>query len=105
MEECLTSKLLRWLVASVIHGKLSAKHDNSNSSSKRSHGSLLPLLQAVEKGCEVINTSKIECEEILASTIFYLQQNLGMHCSKILPSVVSALSVLSLSDFIGCDGM
>ncbi|KAK0600723.1 hypothetical protein LWI29_017841 [Acer saccharum] len=96
-EESLTSKLLRWLVASVILGKLSAKLDDS----KRSHTTLLSLLENVEKGCQGINKSRFDCGNILAAAVVHLQHNLGMHC-RVLPSVVSALSLLIISDVSEC---
>ena len=104
VEESLTSKLLRWLVASVILGKLSAKLDDSTPISKGSHTTLLSLLEKVEKGCEGINKSRFVCEKILAAAIVHLQQNLGKHC-RVLPSVVSALSLLVISDVSKCAGM
>ncbi|KAJ0045378.1 hypothetical protein Pint_04163 [Pistacia integerrima] len=102
-EESLISKLLRWLIASVILGKLSWKHDDFNSKiSKKSHKTLHSLLESVEKGCEGVNKSRLECEEILAAAIFYLQQLLGVHCT-VLSSVMSALSLL-LYDDLECAG-
>lgn len=103
-EESLTSKLLRWLVASVILGKLSRKIDDPGSKlSKRSYKTLQSLLEDFEKGCEGINTSRFDCEEILASAIFYLQQLLGVNC-RVIPSVISALSIL-LCDVLKRAGM
>ncbi|KAL5804145.1 hypothetical protein ACOSQ3_030945 [Xanthoceras sorbifolium] len=101
VEELLTLKLLRWLVASVILGKLSAKLNDSNLISRRSHRTLLSFLENVEKGCEGIKKSIFDCEKILAATIFHLQQNLGMHC-RVLPSVISALSLLVICDVSEC---
>ncbi|KAK2639656.1 hypothetical protein Ddye_027451 [Dipteronia dyeriana] len=97
VEESLTSKLLRWLVASVILGKLSEKLDDS----KRPHTTLLSLLENVEKGCRGINKSRFDCGNILAAAVVHLQQNLGMHC-RVLPSVVSALFLLIISDVSEC---
>lgn len=104
VEEYLTSKFLRWLVASVILGKLSLKNDDFNSKFlKRSHKTLLSLLETIEKGCEGVNKNRLESEEILAAAIFYLQQLLGVHC-PVLSSVISALSLL-LYDDSQCAGL
>lgn len=95
-EESLISKLLRWLVASVILGKLSRKLDvNAELSEKSSFKTLQSLLENVEKGCGESNSSGFDCEEVLALSIFYLQQLLGMNFT-VLPSVVSSLSLLLL---------
>ncbi|KAH8518377.1 hypothetical protein H0E87_000282 [Populus deltoides] len=107
-EESLVSKLLRWLVASVILGKLSRKLDvNAELSEKSSFKTLQNLLENVEKGCGESNRLGFDCEEVLALSIFYLQQLLGMNFT-VLPSVVSSLSLLLLckkskfSDFALC---
>lgn len=95
-EESLISKLLRWLVASVILGKLSRKLDvNAELSEKSSFKTLQNLLENVEKGCGESNRLGFDCEEVLALSIFYLQQLLGMNFT-VLPSVVSSLSLLLL---------
>ncbi|CAK7338479.1 unnamed protein product [Dovyalis caffra] len=96
-EESLISKLLRWLVASVILGKLSWKLDDVNAklSEKSSFKTLQSLLEYVEKGCGEVNRWGFGCEEVLASSMFYLQQLLGMNFT-VLPSVVSSLSLLLL---------
>lgn len=95
-EESLISKLLRWLVASVILGKLSRKLDvNAELSEKSSFKTLQSLLENVEKGCGESNRLGFDCEEVLALSIFYLQQLLGMNFT-VLPSVVSSLSLLLL---------
>lgn len=95
-EESLVSKLLRWLVASVILGKLSRKLDvNAELSEKSSFKTLQNLLENVEKGCGESNRLGFDCEEVLALSIFYLQQLLGMNFT-VLPSVVSSLSLLLL---------
>ncbi|KAJ6950483.1 hypothetical protein NC651_004216 [Populus alba x Populus x berolinensis] len=95
-EESLISKLLRWLVASVILGKLSRKLDvHAELSEKSSFKTLQSLLENVEKGCGESNSLGFDCEEVLALSIFYLQQLLGMNFT-VLPSVVSSLSLLLL---------
>jgi hypothetical protein len=53
------------------------------------------LLENVEKGCGESNRLGFDCEEVLALSIFYLQQLLGMNFT-VLPSVVSSLSLLLL---------
>ncbi|KAL2944584.1 Nucleolar pre-ribosomal-associated protein 1 [Bienertia sinuspersici] len=97
-EEPLTSTLLRWLVASVILQRVSFSNVAINSSffSRRTGRTLLSLIENLESRGEehrLVSGS----EEILASTIFHLQQLLGMKC-QVLPSVVAALSVLLLAD-------
>ncbi|GLT56603.1 hypothetical protein SLA2020_296340 [Shorea laevis] len=104
-QECLTSKLLRWLVALVIHGKLSWKlNDFKAKFSKGSKSKTLEsLLECVEKRSEEINN--FGCGEILAANIYHLHQYLGVNC-RFLPSVVSALCLLLFSDdsnFAGSD--
>lgn len=104
VEESLISKLLRWLTASVILGKLSWKFDDPSSKlSKRSNETLQSLLEDFERGREGLKKVKFDCEEILAASIFYLQQLLGVRC-RVLSSVVSALSLL-LCDPAECSGM
>ncbi|KAG5255186.1 pentatricopeptide repeat-containing protein [Salix suchowensis] len=94
-EESLISKLLRWLVASVILGKLSGKPNDVNDelSEKSSLKTLFCWLTYVEKRCGESNELGFDCEEVLASSIFYLQQLLGVNFT-VLPSVVSSLYLL-----------
>lgn len=98
-QDSLLSKLLRWLTASVILGMLSWKSTDldinilERSNSKTS----LSLLEHVKKGSGKNGRNAFHCEEILAASIFYLQQLLGLN-SRVLPSVVSALCLLLLSD-------
>ncbi|KAH9803607.1 hypothetical protein KPL71_001842 [Citrus sinensis] len=97
-EESLTSKLLRWPFASVILGKLFGKLDIPGSKlSKSSYETLNSLFQDFGNKCVENNKSRFDCKEILAAAIFYLQQLLGLCCGG-LPSVISALSLLLLSD-------
>uniref|UniRef100_A0A5B6YI04 Nucleolar pre-ribosomal-associated protein 1 N-terminal domain-containing protein n=1 Tax=Davidia involucrata TaxID=16924 RepID=A0A5B6YI04_DAVIN len=99
-EDSLISKLLRWLTASVVLGRLSWKSNDldSNHISERSNPKTLQsLFEHIEKQCMKNNKSDFGCEEILATAIFYLQQLLGMNCS-VVPSVVSALCLLLFSD-------
>ncbi|KAF5728208.1 hypothetical protein HS088_TW21G00353 [Tripterygium wilfordii] len=93
-EESLTSKLLRWLIASVILGKLFRKRDVldpefPNISKLKTLKNLLEHFGKVHGE----NGSRFDCEEILAAAIFYLQQLVGRQCA-VLPSVVSTLGLL-----------
>ncbi|KAJ6753566.1 NUCLEOLAR PRERIBOSOMAL-ASSOCIATED PROTEIN 1 [Salix purpurea] len=94
-EESLISKLLRWLVASVILGKLPGKPNDVNDelSEKSSFKTLFCWLTYFEKRCGESNELGFDCEEVLASSIFYLQQLLGVNFTA-LPSVVSSLYLL-----------
>ncbi|XP_022717540.1 uncharacterized protein LOC111276058 isoform X2 [Durio zibethinus] len=108
-EEPLTLKLLRWLTASIIHGKLSWNfNDWTATFSDRSNlKTLWSLLEYVAKGDKEGSKSSFHFEEMLAAQVFYLQQSLGINCSA-LPSVISALCLLLLSDdsnFAGLDFM
>lgn len=104
-EESLTSKLLRWPFASVILGKLFGKLDIPGSKlSKSSYETLNSLFQDFGNKCVENNKSRFDCKEILAAAIFYLQQLLGL-CWGGLPSVISALSLLLLSDVSEYAGM
>lgn len=98
-QDSLLSKLLRWLTASVILGMLSQKSTDldTNILERSNSDTLLSLLEHVKKGCREKDRNSFHCEEILAAAIFYLQQLLGL-ISKVLPSVVSALCLLLLSD-------
>lgn len=98
-EESLISKLLRWLTASVILGLLSEKFkclDLSCFHEKSSPQTLCSLFDQYESG-DGENQAELGSEEILAGTIFYLQQLLGRKYT-VLPSVVSALCLLLFSD-------
>ncbi|XP_050217080.1 uncharacterized protein LOC126667967 [Mercurialis annua] len=94
-EESLISKLLRWLVASVIVGKLSWKLNDVDAkiSEKSSPETLHSFLDYVEERCEGSKNYEFDCEEILAATIFYLQQMVGLTCT-VPSSIVSALCIL-----------
>lgn len=98
-EESLISKLLRWLTASVVLGLLSEKFkclDLSCFHEKSSPQTLCSLFDQYESG-DGENQAELGSEEILACTIFYLQQLLGRKYT-VLPSVVSALCLLLFSD-------
>ncbi|XP_057980376.1 uncharacterized protein LOC131166095 isoform X2 [Malania oleifera] len=106
-DDSLIEKLLRWLIASVILGRVSCKSNDSDliCSVERSNlESLQSLLDYIEKGCGGNRRSCFGCEEILAPAIFYLQQLLGMKC-RVLPSVVAALCLLLLSGASCFSGM
>lgn len=97
-EENLTAKLLRWLTASVILGRLSRKSSDVVYSCHFERSKLYTLeslLNYREKGSGD-NQGAPGCIEILAVSIFYLQQLVGIHY-KLLPSVVSALCLLLFS--------
>ncbi|XP_048234758.1 uncharacterized protein LOC8266787 isoform X2 [Ricinus communis] len=95
--ESLISKLLRWLVAAVILGKLSWKLNDVNTKfSKRSSPvTLQSFLEYVEKGCRGSKNYEFDCEEVLAATIFYLQQIIGLNW-RMPSSAVSTLCILVL---------
>ncbi|CAI9754551.1 unnamed protein product [Fraxinus pennsylvanica] len=97
-EDSLVSKLLRWLTASVILGKISyklRKFNTDNFLEGSNINNLQSLLECHEKG---IGENEVDhsCRDILAASIFYLQQLLGRN-HRLLPSVVSALCLLLLS--------
>ncbi|XVF79543.1 hypothetical protein PTKIN_Ptkin14bG0231500 [Pterospermum kingtungense] len=105
--ESLTLKLLRWLTASIIHGKLSQNFNDWNAkfSDGSSSKTLQSLLDYVAKQDKEGIKSSCHFEEMLAAQVFYLQQSLAVNCGA-LPSVVSALCLLLLSDdskFSGLD--
>lgn len=99
--ESLVSKLLRWLTASVILGKIYHK------SSKLSNDSLLerPTLYTLQSWLRCSNEGFEEkaeygCENVLAASIFYLIQLLDFS-PRLFPSAVSALCLLLLPDSAG----
>lgn len=105
-EDSLISKLLRWLTASVIRGRISWKYCNFKifSSAERSKvQTLQTLLEHIRKlNSEVefydgeVPENEFCNNEALAATVVYLQQLLGMD-HKVLPSVISAVCLLLLS--------
>lgn len=94
-ENSLISKLLRWLTASVILGKLDWKsNDLDPEVSKRlNFKTLQTLMELVESTSGRKSKSRYGCEEILASAILFLQQLAGTNY-QMLPSVAAALSLL-----------
>lgn len=103
-ENSFVSKLLRWLSASVILGKLDLKSNDLGPEFSKSLNfeNLLSLMDHVEIACGENGQSRYGCEETLASAILYLQQLAGTNY-KMLPSVTAALSLLLLdaSTFAG----
>ncbi|EXB50294.1 hypothetical protein L484_017832 [Morus notabilis] len=97
-EDSLLSKLLRWLTASVILGKLVTNSNDLDPKTGSSVKDLLSSLDHVETACEESNQNGVGREEFLASTILFLQRLVGTN-HKVLPSVVSALSILLLHAF------
>lgn len=97
-EENLTTKLLRWLTASVILGRLSWKSSDvvySYHFERSKFYTLESLMNYREKGSGD-NQGAPGCAETLAVSIFYLHQLVGTHYKQ-LPSVVSALCLLLFS--------
>lgn len=95
-DDSLVSKFLRWLTASVIIGKLChQKSSDINSGFAEIHKleSLQSLLVHVENTSGQRHDFNIGSEDLLASTIFYLQPLPGIN--QLLPSVVSALCLLT----------
>lgn len=100
-DDSLVSKLLRWLTASVILGKISCKLNKLNNDSFLERPSLHTLqswLRCHEKGFG--ENAGYGCEDVLAASIFYLLQMLDFS-HRLLPSAVSALCLLLLSDSSG----
>ncbi|KAG8070074.1 hypothetical protein GUJ93_ZPchr0006g41040 [Zizania palustris] len=92
--ECLLSKMLRWLVASVILGKISCiSHEKSGdlTSNASSFGSLQSFLNYMYGKVETVGSQN--ANETLAIIILYLQEHLKNN-RDILPSMVAALCLL-----------
>ncbi|PON51517.1 Nucleolar pre-ribosomal-associated protein [Parasponia andersonii] len=92
-EDSLVSKLLRWLTASVILGKLAIKSKVLDPKIGSTLKDLLCSFEPAETECEESREDRSNCDEFLASTILHLQLLVGTNY-KVLPSVISALSVL-----------
>jgi nucleolar pre-ribosomal-associated protein 1 len=87
--ECLLSKILRWLVASVILGRISCiSPENSNCP-----GTLQTFLNRTYERVEMVDSHV--ANERLAVIILYLQDRVKRN-SDTLPSVVTALCLLLL---------
>lgn len=95
-EDSLISKLLRWLIASVILRKISSKTIKSSSVSPAisSTDTLQTLLEHIKitQGQSRAN-DYYSIAEALAVIILHLENLLGMNYS-VLPSVISALCLL-----------
>lgn len=97
-EESLISKLLRWLSASAILGKISFNSGILNNGSfleRASLHALQSLLECHGKGSE--QTPGYGCEDVLAASIIFLLQQMNFS-HQLLPSSVSALCLLLLSE-------
>lgn len=97
-EESLDSKLLRWLTASAILGKVTLNSRKLNDGSVLKKSSLHALqawLECPEK--ETKDTVEYGCGEILASATIQLLKQLNFS-HQLLPSSVSALCLLLLSE-------
>ncbi|KAF9589226.1 hypothetical protein IFM89_020664 [Coptis chinensis] len=113
-DDSIMSRLLRWITASIIRGSISRKSNKIKplSSPERSNARtlqcLLELVKQVNGEGEHVNETKSETEcntnKALAATILYLQQNLGMNCKALLPSVICALCMLCFSNTYGISG-
>uniref|UniRef100_J3M1K9 Nucleolar pre-ribosomal-associated protein 1 N-terminal domain-containing protein n=1 Tax=Oryza brachyantha TaxID=4533 RepID=J3M1K9_ORYBR len=93
--ECLLSKMLRWLVASIILGRTSCiSHESAGlTRDADSFGSLQSFLNRM---CgKVENVGSHSANEALAIIILYLQKHLKMN-QDFLPSAVAALGLLLL---------
>ncbi|KAI0491316.1 hypothetical protein KFK09_025576 [Dendrobium nobile] len=96
IEESLASKLLRWVSASVILGTVLSSHSEVYASSRMyGNENMLSYLKGISmNACAATKNSSV-VNESLAVLILHLQDFLSRKC--VLPSVVSALSVLLLS--------
>ncbi|KAB8097029.1 hypothetical protein EE612_025668, partial [Oryza sativa] len=95
--ECLLSKMLRWLVASIILGKISCiSHEKCGDLTRdpNNFGSLESFLNyTYDEKVETVGSHS--ADEALAIIILYLQKHLKMN-RDFLPSVVAALCLLLL---------
>uniref|UniRef100_A0A0E0KVH8 Nucleolar pre-ribosomal-associated protein 1 N-terminal domain-containing protein n=1 Tax=Oryza punctata TaxID=4537 RepID=A0A0E0KVH8_ORYPU len=94
--ECLLSKMLRWLVASIILGKISCiSHEKCGDLTRdaSSFGSLQSFLNYTYEKVETVGSHS--ADEALAIIILFLQKHLKMN-RDFLPSVVAALCLLLL---------
>lgn len=94
--ECLLSKILRWLVASVILGRISCippEKRGGLATSTNSPGTLQSFLNYSSETVEMVDSHV--ANEALAAIILYLQGHVKKK-SDTLPSVVTALCLLLL---------
>ncbi|CAN0924954.1 Nucleolar pre-ribosomal-associated protein 1 [Linum grandiflorum] len=89
-EECFLLKLLRWIVASVILGKLARTQFSGRPTSNLQCLLEYARTEEARDECKLKNS-----QEMLAAAILHIQQLLGMECSM-LPSSISALCLLLL---------
>lgn len=103
-EETMVEKFLRWLLASVILGKLYSKANDSEPAvlSKTTPESLLTLLEYFKT--MNLEGSETKSEHIIGEVIVYLKQLSSTNYS-VLPSVVCALSSLLLRNGLEIAGM
>ncbi|XP_074574903.1 uncharacterized protein LOC141831446 isoform X1 [Curcuma longa] len=99
--EPLISKLLRWVVASVILGAISSAFYNKKTDFCFGLSSPTTLESALEfftpREGNIGEEEELFANEALAFTILYLQQLLGRSCAD-LPSVIFSLCLLLISD-------
>ncbi|KFK29207.1 hypothetical protein AALP_AA7G103100 [Arabis alpina] len=102
-EETMVAKFLRWLLASVILGKLYSKDNDMDPTvlSKTKPETLLTLLEYFKT--RNLEGNKTKSEHIIGEVIVYLQQLLCTNY-RVLPSVVSALSLMLLHNGLGIAG-
>ncbi|KAL2465102.1 Ribosome 60S biogenesis N-terminal [Abeliophyllum distichum] len=103
-EDSLVSKLLRWLTALVILGKNSCKLRKFNTDNLLEQSNINNLQSLLECHEKRFGEKEVGYDfgEILAASIFYLHQLLGINLT-LLPSVVSALCLLLLSGSASSD--
>ncbi|KAH9322916.1 hypothetical protein KI387_017555, partial [Taxus chinensis] len=100
-QEALLDKLLRWLVASVIIGKIYRPVNQGQTTypvEKPSLENLLSLLNYLNSPtCPFEMEQNPEVDKSLAQLILYLYRLVGVRC-RVLSSVVTAVSLLLLSE-------
>lgn len=103
-EETTVAKFLRWLLASVILGKLYSEDNDSDPSvlSKTKPETLWTLLEYFKT--RDLKGSETRSEHIIGEVIVHLQQLLCTNYG-VLPSVVCALSLMLLRSDLGIAGM
>ncbi|CAH2077824.1 unnamed protein product [Thlaspi arvense] len=101
--ETMVAKFLRWLLASVILGKLYSKANDLDPTvlSKTKPETLLTLLECFKT--RNLEGSETKSEHIIGEVIVHLQQLLSTNYS-VLPSVVCALSLMVLRNGLGIAG-
>ncbi|ESQ54570.1 hypothetical protein EUTSA_v10024185mg [Eutrema salsugineum] len=101
--ETMVAKFLRWLLASVILGKLYSKANDSDPTvlSRTKPETLLTLLEYFKT--RNLEGSETKSEHVIGEVIVHLQQ---LMCTNygVLPSVVCALSLMLLRNGLGTAG-